>query len=252
MSADEYVKLYINGMSKKQLIKLIEKDYGIECETIKQNKGGSLVDMKNKLFNGKLDYSPKVKDIINKYGNDEISRIEIWKKPVNTVLLKAMSLLTFGEFEKRVKNEGFDKLYHLQLVAKTIYDKNILIEKNEIINMELKPSKSNDTQVMRIDNVRGGTTIKMLLEGANKILGDQKYFKYNGSNSNCQDFCIALINGSNLSNPQVQSFVKQDTKKLFEGLSFLRKTSNTLTDVGAYAQVVMQGGKVRRRKTKTN
>jgi hypothetical protein len=242
---EEYVELLEEGYDIEYVINLIEKDYGIKCKKI--SNGGSLIDMKNKLFNGKLDYSPKVKDIVNKFGNDEISRIEIWKKPVNTILLKAMSMLSFGEFEKRVKKEGFDALYHLQLVAKTVYDKNILIEKNEVINTELKPKKSNDTIVMRIDSVKPGLTINMLLDNARKLMGDQNYFKYNASKSNCQDFCIGLINGSNLSNPQIQGFVKQDTKKLFEGLSFLRKASNTTTDIGAYANVIMSGGKVKRK-----
>ncbi len=250
MSIEQYLDLLESGVSDSKVIKLIERDYGIKCEKIKT--GGSLMDMKNKLFNGKLDYSPKVKDIINKFGNDEIRRIEVIRKPVNTILLKALSALSFGQFEKRVKESGYDALYHLQLIVKTVNDKNVLIEKNEIINMDLKPKKSSDSEVKRIDNVRSGLTINMLLEGARQIMGDKAFFKYDGSKSNCQDFAISLINGSNLNNPQVQAFVKQDTKRLFEGLSFMRKFANTTTDIGAVAQVVMQGGKIRGKRNLKN
>ena len=84
----------------------------------------------------------------------------------------------------------------------------------------------------------------MLLSNANELMGDHRFFKYNAKTSNCQDFNLALLKGIQLANPENTQFIKQDTKKLFEGLNFTRKFANSTTDLGADVQVLLQGGEL--------
>ena len=54
---------------------------------------------------------------------------------------------------------------------------------------------------------------------------------YNASSSNCQDFCVGLLKANGVNDIGVISFIKQDTKAVFEGHSGLRKFANSLTDL---------------------
>ena len=48
-------------------------------------KGGSLIDVIDKIIYNKLGYSPKMKDMLKKHGNDTIKLIQIWRTPVQSV-----------------------------------------------------------------------------------------------------------------------------------------------------------------------
>ena len=45
-----------------------------------------------------------------------------------------------------------------------------------------------------------------------------KYFTYSAKDNNCQDFILAVLKANNIGNEEDYSFVKQDTKSLFENL----------------------------------
>jgi hypothetical protein len=52
---------------------------------------------------------------------------------------------------------------------------------------------------------------------------------------------MGLFNGSNIGDEEDRTFIKQNTKSLFEGLTGLRKFSNTITDIGGRFNVLTQG-----------
>jgi hypothetical protein len=85
-----------------------------------------------------------------------------------------------------------------------------------------------------------GLTLEFILDNARKIQGG-KFFKYSARDNNCQDFILAVLNGSNIGNQSDREFVKQDTKSLFGNMTGLRKLSNTVTDIGAKVNVITQG-----------
>jgi hypothetical protein len=91
-----------------------------------------------------------------------------------------------------------------------------------------------------ITNLPAGITLNQLLENGKKIQGNN-WFNYSAYNNNCQDFIIAVLKGSNIGNEQDYNFVKQDTKSLFKGDSFLRKFANTVTDIGAKVNEITTG-----------
>ena len=113
-----------------------------------------------------------------------------------------------------MEEHGFDKLFHLAMVVKTKNNVNILIEKNEIINTDYKPKKASTTEVKLIYPPSDNITINMLLNNANELMGDHRFFKYNAKTSNCQDFNLALLKGIQLDNSENTQFIKQDTKKI--------------------------------------
>jgi hypothetical protein len=80
---------------------------------------------------------------------------------------------------------------------------------------------------------------KMMVE-AEKKLGD-KFTRYDASSNNCQDFIIALLEGSNAGSAADRAFIKQDTDSLFKDDSFLRRVARKLTNVGASISTAITG-----------
>jgi len=116
----------------------------------------------------------------------------------------------------------------------------LAVEKNEVINMYLKPKKMKGGEQLDVIFRDTDLTINKLLAGGQSIQ-KSKWFGYSASSNNCQDFILALLNGSNIGTDQDRQFVKQDTSTLFKGDSFLRKFSNTVTDLGAKVNEITTG-----------
>jgi hypothetical protein len=70
-------------------------------------------------------------------------------------------------------------------------------------------------------------------------MGD-KFLPYQSASNNCQYFIMGVLDGNGLNNSERTSFVKQDTKAIFEKNPALRKFANTLTDIGGYGNAIIQ------------
>jgi hypothetical protein len=79
------------------------------------------------------------------------------------------------------------------------------------------------------------------LEKTKASMGSKAYFDYNAENNNCQDFISVFLRSNGMGDANDFTFVKQDTKKLFKGLSGLAKTAYTLTELGERANVLLTG-----------
>jgi hypothetical protein len=191
---------------------------------------------------GRNDYPPKMREIIQKYGDKKIMRMYACRTPVPSLLTSALNAVSLGEFGKRWENQPYDKLFHLDLrieldaTPKTT----ILLEKNEVLNASVNPKWGvKNTECSLIQNNKQ-VTLLQLLEGAKQIQGDS-FFKYSAYNNNCQDFIMALLKGSGIGTQENFDFIKQDTKELFKNLPGTRKFANTITDIGATFNTIVQG-----------
>jgi hypothetical protein len=91
---------------------------------------------------GRKDYPPKMRDIIEKYGNVPILRMYACRTPVPSVLTSVLNVVSFGEFSKRWEKTPHDKLFHLDLRIElaTRPQTTILLEKNEVLNAMVNPT----------------------------------------------------------------------------------------------------------------
>jgi hypothetical protein len=119
----------------------------------------------------------------------------------------------------------------------------LAVEKNEVINMYPNPKKLKEGEQRDVIFRESDLTLNKLLAGGQNIQKD-KWFRYSANNNNCQDFILAIMNGSNIGNEQDRQFVKQDTSSLFKDDSFLRKFSNTVTDIGSKVNEITMGAGV--------
>ena len=207
-------------------------------------KGGYLppnLKLAKTVLEGRNDLRPKVRNILSKYGNDIIVNYILKRTPVSSLLRSALSAVSFGEFGKRYKESEYDDLFHLFLELTTQSGKKIIVEKNEVINLEVSQPARPKEEVEDILNFPSGITLNQLLQNTKDRMGQSDFLKYSAKDNNCQDFIINVLDANNIGDESDREFVKQDTDFLFENLPFLRKFSNTVTTIGARANVVTTG-----------
>jgi hypothetical protein len=79
----------------------------------------------------------------------------------------------------------YKSLYHLQLIFSTSVSR-CLIEKNDRVNVS---DQTKQTQTMNV-NFSAGLTINQIYSNSLKLAGNDKFYKYNASSNNCQNFIL--------------------------------------------------------------
>ena len=191
------------------------------------------------VIEGRNDYQPNARAVIKQYGDKQIKEIKIIRQPIQSFINTAFNALTFGQFQKKLDELPYDKLFHLRMVITMEDNKQIQLEKNEVINITLKVDTVKGQEELDVP-IHNSITLNQLLEGGQKILKD-KYFTYRAFGNNCQDYQIALLKGSNLLTPQLEAFIKQDVSELANINPFLKKIANTMTDLGGKFNEIIHG-----------
>jgi hypothetical protein len=191
---------------------------------------------------GRNDYPPKVRNIISKYGDKNITGITLGRTPLGTPLLTALQVASGNTFSQKLENTPYDTLFHLFICIQLDSKDRITFEKNEVINAEntCKSPKETETKNITSSDIPTGLTLNEALNKTKERMGG-KYFTYSAKDNNCQDFIVAFLTANNIGTETDKSWVKQETKVLFEGNDRLRKIANTLTDIGARFDVIKQG-----------
>ena len=215
--------------------KLVNKVAHKVGKTIKKTE-----DYGKAIVYGRSDYPPKVRSILEKYKNEIVVEMTIKRTPVPSLLTGALNAVSLGSFNKNMDNTPYDKLFHLYLDMKTQSGVHIVVEKNEVINMEVNEKERPQTETKLISSIPQNLTIEHIINNTKHFMGDN-FFKYSARDNNCQDFILAILKSNNIGSQEDMDFVKQNTKQLFEGLTGLRKFSNTITDIGAKANVALNG-----------
>lgn len=230
-----------DAQERKKIIMEIRKMKKIKEEMLNKIEGGNIIDniydYGKAIVYGRNDYSPKVRNLLTSTQNINIKSIVIKRSPVPSVISGTLSIIS-PTFKNRLRE--FDELFHLYIEITLQNNKRYLLEKNEVINMEINPRDRPNTESKEVYNIPY-TTINQLLENTKKYMTDKKFYGYSARDNNCQDFIVAIFKSNNIGDNSDIEFIKQDTKKLFDNLPILRKFSNTITDIAASADVLIHG-----------
>lgn len=235
----------ISNLNKQYQLKQRIKDKG-QLPDFKEKKGGKLYNPFTPIINynnpltpvfeegkrliyGNEDYPQKVKKILNKFGNENINKITIVRNPVSTAIVELLNVASFGDFKKKMKEAGYDKLFHLAVVFDTNKGR-VLLEKNEVVNMSETIPHKEGFEDRNVD-INKNLTINELLKNTENRMGKDLYFKYDASNNNCQNFILNVLKANNLGNENDYEFIKQDTEELFKTNPHLRVLTKKITDL---------------------
>jgi hypothetical protein len=207
-----------------------------------KRKVKNLVNLPSNLIHGRTAYSPKVESILSQIGNNIISGITIHREPVPSILTTILGGLSMGQFSKNYKNSPYDTLFHLRLDFTFTNGSSAFFEKNEVINASTNVIQNKVSQNLKVATIPNISMNDFLQKGQSYM--GEKFWTYSAKNNNCQDFVNALLLANGINEYTYTQFVKQNTEELFEGLTGLRKLSNTVTDVAGRADVLIQGGQI--------
>ena len=153
------------------------------------------------------------------------------RTPVSALAKLGIQIVSLGNFD--------NDIYHLFLEVYFQSGKSLLLEKNAVINFVPAPKVRLGSAMEKVGNWHE-VSFQSLLDGARRILGS-KYFTYDAKNNNCQDFIMAILQGSNLGTPENFKFIKQNTRQMFKGLKKTRNIVKAVTRLGGIADRLING-----------
>ena len=196
----------------------------------KQKAGNFISDSISFLKSGSKKFTSKVNKILKTYGNTQIESITICRHPINSMIKKALELVSWSTIQ-------YDQLFHLYMV----FNGNILLEKNSVVNMSINPSTP-DTETISV-HVPSNMTINQFIQNGLNNMGPDKFFTYSAYDNNCQVFIMNLLHANGIQDNDADSFIKQDTESIFSSNPTLRRLTNNVTDIDGRAHELM-GGKI--------
>ena len=183
----------------------------------------------NKILDFKEKVPQNVKNALNRIGDKTITTARCGRTPVQAVIQGAL---------RAVADVPYDDLFHLFIELTLDNGQKWILEKIERINL-VKEDRSKKQGVEFTSSFPVNKTVNELFQNTKNRMGD-RFLPYQSASNNCQVFIMGVLDGNGLNNSERTSFVKQDTKSIFKNNPLLRKFANTLTDIGGYANAIIQ------------
>jgi len=204
-----------------------------------------MIKIIKKSLNFLNSFKPSIKQLLNNYGDNYIKNIYICRKPINDILRKTLNFISIGNFENNIDKLNYDKIFHLFIIC-VLDDVNLLIEKNERINIMINniDLNNNDIDKLNVDLKNQNIKLNEFIYTGLKFMGDDNFFKYSSYKYNCQNFIYNLLLSNNLMNSEYEKFILQDIKTLFNNMGYIKPISDVLTNIGAIGNYIYNGGEL--------
>jgi hypothetical protein len=208
-----------------------------------KDKISSGVSKVKEFIKPRLDnYNNNSKRTIDQYGDLPIKQLFIMRTPIMGVLNTVINYISLGKWNELKQQYGFDKLFHLSLVAKLEGGKHIIMEKNEVVNVSPEFSFGKDSETYDIE-LNKPLTIRQILETARIKVGDNTFFSYDPFKNNCQFFIRYLLEGQDLYSEGAKNFLFQDLEQIYKNLpSYVPKVMKGTTTIGAIVNKLLGKG----------
>jgi len=247
----------VSKLTKKQLEKLVlglteNKQVGAGIIDDIKKFGSKVIDkIKQTFFFPPNKLPGGSQRTFNKYKGNKIVSIQVARTPLQSAITKAANWISGGKFEEKVKELGYDNVFHLFMKVKLDNGKTLILEKNERINLdESSPTFSADTKQINVP-IQSPIVLDEFMEKTRKMLGDHDFFQYSASNNNCQKFIKSLLQANGLLTDPIEKFIMQDAGELFSSLpSFASAIAQGLTDLGGKVSQLISGQGKRKKRSK--
>ena len=189
---------------------------------------------------------PAVRQLINNYGDWQIDKIVISKKPIPQTLEKLANIITVGYFEKIKKRSAIEKYMHLYSVLSISQpdgrgQATVLIEKNELVGVKYQDRVIPGEQDMIVGHVPRGLTVEEYISNGEEFAWQHNlpFYIYDAVDANCQKFQEWLLKGNNLWSHTLSNFILQDVDVAIA--PWLKGLLRGVTDLKAKLNIVFHG-----------
>lgn len=178
------------------------------------------------------------RNILKKYGENTITKIEICRTPIDRVAKTFANLITLGNWDDIVKRAGHDEMFHLYSVLTLDDGTELLLEKNERPVLWTSIPQKKDTTECR-DILGLNIPLSTFIERTVERMGLNDYVSYDALSLNCQNFIINHLRANGIDG--LDNFILQDLEGLIrETPTFSKYLSKKATDLGGYISDVYQ------------
>ncbi|MDR3477576.1 MAG: hypothetical protein P4M14_06050 [Gammaproteobacteria bacterium] len=173
-------------------------------------------------------FSPSIRALVEKYKNNKITNIKIYREPIKSIINSILNWVTAGTFQQNLKDLGYDKAFHLFMYVTLDNGVIIRFEKNHIIEFRVEKNHHDKAEVMNVPNVHPMFISDFLNKGIDSV-GPEKYFTYDSRSTNCQNFIMVNLKANGLLTPELQKFILQDAESIYKGLGLLGEVNKKIT-----------------------
>ncbi len=189
--------------------------------------------------------SPGDNALLQRVGSSPVVRIKVCRAPLQQLVGTALNLATFNKWERAVGSYGYDKIFHLYLVATLNYNGSLLkvvVEKNETVRVYEDDGRQDpNTECINVRTPFNGT-LSDLLTNAQAQMGS-KFWYYSAFRNNCQDFLLHILGDSELLSDRLIKFIKQDAEGIAEQLpSYSEVLADHVTGLAARLRAISGRG----------
>ena len=194
-------------------------------------------------FTWRNSLSPSDQACLDKYGDEEISKIVVIRQPLGWLSKKAADLLTLGTFDEQIKKLGYDRSFHLFLNIYLSSGVCILTERNETVRLyKVNPTPLVDkAEEMTIDDTEGLTLKEFFQNGVNSR-APAAFWRYTPEEYNCQNYCVTLLQANDLLTPELKNFILQDAAAILSKASLGKRVFKTASNAVARLRFIAGEG----------
>ena len=187
-------------------------------------------------------------------GSQKIVGLAVARKPIESIVERALNSLSGGAFGETKKRLGYDNVYHSYVIATLENGEQFTIHKNETVQSRptTKHDRSGELSSVNLPADHEFTIKSLVDTAATSDLGKpateqsvKDFWMYDPSDRNCQSWSSDIIRDNDLSGGLDEKgrilLEKQDAKSLVDSLGPLRKIPKLVTDVAATADRVIFG-----------
>jgi hypothetical protein len=196
------------------------------------------------IFDLKSDYPNQIKRYIEQYGGEQVKKIEIRRKPINSYLDTVINILSLGKFDEAKKMLHYDKMFHVFMQFVLESGKVLRVDKDEIV--KIMENRLDEGQVMTV-LVYKSITFKDMFDNLVAMDGYHT-FDYTAGEWNCQRFTRDMLAASNMLAPTAERWIMQDAVTLMKHLPGVTVSiMNALTNFASWLHKLWGSGARRRR-----
>jgi hypothetical protein len=217
-------------------------------------------ELNNKQYDiegGKLNFVKRLRDVVKgvrkdkfppderkwleENGDKQIEGITIFRRPVNSAIDKALDFISMGKWSSVKNKYGFDTFFHLGMVCDYDGGKKVLIDKTGTLNIKEVDGLPSGVETISPD-IPNNVSFNEMINGAKRILGVERFYRYDSFKSNCQMFVMALLKSARVDSPKIRDFVFQDITELVKEMpKYVNSIANALTNASGVADVLVRG-----------
>ena len=222
----------------------VKEKVGNVADAVKE-KVGNVADAVGNYLSPKLDDYPNfTKKMLTQYGNETITKLTMYRKPIGEYINVVINAVSLGRWNELVKKAGYDKFFHLSLIAEVKGEK-LNIEKTDVVSISKDIPEGAGTETQDVPLNGKSFTLNELMQKTRANMGDKAFFEYDGFKNNCQVFVSNLLKSVGLYGATERGFAYQPIKEVIDELpDYVKNFQRGITDFSATLKRITGQGKV--------